>query len=227
MTASDPIIGGYTLTAPSATFIVETSVGQQQFTVRLCRNNATVEPYVVTGQLSATRSQSSSQQVWHQSIPQAACDAHCKLVPPPDPAGGDLLQFEFPAAPDSVLSNPREGQCTGVGCQFADSWAFSLIDPHTVRMQVRTRSKAFTVDVIADDAPVMTTAEATKLASGTLTWGQPFSILVPVNATGVYLTFEGVNYPLDSIQTFRVVSPRSIVGSNYNYTLERDDVCPA
>jgi hypothetical protein len=64
------------------------------------------------------------------------------------------------------------------------------------------------------------------LANGAITWGTAFSIRVPNDASGAYLSYGGIIIPLDVLvdgAPFKVVAAKVPVGNSFVWTLRLDD----
>lgn len=223
---TSPVVGGYTLTAPQATFVIRTSTGDVPLVIRRCRTGTPAGTYEVKATSFTKELQRVGTKVWNVPAPQAGCHPNCTLAPPPDPAGGDV-QVVYLTDP-AILKNPRLNGCTGAGCPYQDSISTTLLDEHQVRFEFRARSAATTMHVTADTYSEATVGVEKSVASGSIVWGVPFSVQIPKDVGDAYLTVNSVVYPLEKLTDgvpFTVVAGKTPVGNNHVWTLRLDDVC--
>ena len=87
----NPIVGGYTLTAPQATFIVKTSTGDQPVTVKRCRTGTSAGSFQVRATTYTDSLTAAGKFVKDVPFGPAGCHPHCRTNAPPNPDSGDMI----------------------------------------------------------------------------------------------------------------------------------------
>jgi hypothetical protein len=219
------VVGGYTLTAPQATFIIKTSTGDKTVSVRRCRTGTVAGLFQVKATTYSTSLTPAGR--WVKDVPfgAAGCNPKCKMNSPPNADSGDMILQVISGPPNVILRN-LQYQCVGGGCPFADTWDTKLLDDHQVQLAFRNRSVPILVHLQADQFTETQLGTEKVLDTGQITYGTPFSVSVPTNTSGAYLVRDHLITPLDSISNgapYRVISAKVSAGNNYVWTLQLDD----
>jgi hypothetical protein len=194
----NPIVGGYTLTAPQATFIVKTSTGDQAVTVKRCRTGTSAGSFQVRATTYTDSLTAAGKFVKDVPFGPAGCHPHCRTNAPPNPDSGDMILQIVSGPPNVVLKN-LQFSCVGADCSFADSWDAKLLDDQQIKLAFRNRSAPIMVHLEADQFRATQVGSEQTLGSGAVTFGQGFSVTIPKSATGAYLVLGGVITPLDTL----------------------------
>jgi len=219
------IVGGYTLTAPQATFIVKTSTGDQSVSVKRCRTGTPAGSFQVRATTYSNTLSPAGKYVKDVPFGPAGCHPHCKTNAPPNPDSGDMILQIVSGPPDVVLKN-LQYSCVGAGCPFADSWDVKLLDDHQIKLAFRNRSAPIMVHLEADQYQPAQVGSEQTLANGAVTFGQEFSVTIPKNSTAAYLVRGGVITPLDKLvdgAPYKVIAAKVAVGDSLVWTLRLDD----
>lgn len=221
----NPVVGGYTLTAPQATLIVRTSTGDQAVSVRRRLDGTSAGMFEVKATTFSDSLVPVGKQLFNLQIPQAGCHPRCQLGAPPDPRRGDVHLTDRKSAPDIVLKNVTF-TCAGDGCAYHDHWDIRLLDDHQISIGFRSRSVASSLRVEADGFKKTKVGTETVLQTGTIKYGEQFSIQIPADAAGAYISHKGAILPLDNLverAPFTVIAKKLPVGNNLVWTLRLDD----
>jgi hypothetical protein len=220
------VVGGYTLTAPRATFIVKTTTGDLPVTVTRCRTGTAAGTFEIRATTFADNLTPAGRFVKDVPFGPAGCHPHCKMNAPPAPDSGDMI-LQMHAGPPNVVLRNLTFQCVGAGCPFADSWDVRLVDDRQIKLAFRNRSAPIMVHLEADQLSPGKTGSEKLLGNGAITYGEPFSVAVPKDASGPYIVRAGVISPLESMTNgapYKVLASKMPVGDKFVWTLQLDDM---